>query len=69
MRENSLCLPAQTQKILIILREQIVYCRDDGNLSMQAEKEELFRSESKKKTIFSNFNFNMVNIGFMAGLQ
>jgi hypothetical protein len=29
---------------------------------MQAEKDERFRSESKKKTIFSSFNFEMGNV-------
>jgi len=43
----------------------IVYCRDDGNLSMQAEKDEGFRSKSKKEAIFSCFSFNIVNIGLI----
>jgi len=30
---------------------------------MQAEKDERDRSKSKKKAIFSGFNFDMVNIG------
>ncbi|MFC1614099.1 hypothetical protein ACFL5K_02260, partial [Gemmatimonadota bacterium] len=42
------------------------YCSDDGNLSMQAEKDESFRSESKKKAIFSCFNFDMGNIGLFS---
>jgi len=29
---------------------------------MQAEKDERFRSESKKKAIFNGFNFDMVNV-------
>jgi len=32
---------------------------------MQAENDERFRSESKKKTIFNGFNFDMVNIGII----
>jgi hypothetical protein len=30
---------------------------------MQAEKDESFRSESKKKTVSNGFNFNMGNVG------
>ena len=42
---------------------RIIYRKYDGNLSMQAGKDERFRSESKKKTIFGRFNFEMGNIG------
>jgi hypothetical protein len=33
------------------------------SLSLQAEKDERYRSESKKKAIFNDFNFNMGNVG------
>jgi len=36
---------------------------DDRNISIQAEKDESFRSELKKKAVFSCFNFDMGNIG------
>jgi len=42
------------------LNEFMGFCR---NLSFQAEKDERFRSESKKKAVFDCFNFDMVNIG------
>jgi len=36
---------------------------DDRNISIQAEKDESFRSKSKGKAIFRRINFDMGNIG------
>ena len=50
---------------LILLVIRIIYYRDDENFSMQAEKDERFRSESKKKAVFNCFNFDMGNVSFI----
>jgi len=41
----------------------MIYRRSNGNLLLQVEKDERFRSESKKKAIFTGISFELENLG------